>query len=249
MRVFLSTVAMEKNRWGTKEPSFAVSGFVPGAMADGFDGLELWENHLLRADEAEQARLYAAGIPWIYNTYLRFDEGVTPRMREVASVIARLRPEKVKFNLNASACPVEQQIETLLAFADLLPEDVMLLSECHPGTPMEAPEDAQRILARLPAGRFGAIVHLAPVLGDNARRFALYGDRIVHLHTQLRLPGTNERTRLDAQPGIARDHLLALRAWGFCGSASVEFTQDGRTPEETYANCAADMRLIREALT
>lgn len=248
MRVFLCTIAMEKNRWSTKIPSFAVSDFVERAVKDGFDGLELWENHLLLADSKEQEKLYGAGIPWIYNTYLRFDQGVTSRMREIADVITRLNPEKVKLNLSASECPVSKQVETLLAFAGMIPDRIGLLSECHPGTPMENPEDACRVFEMLPAERFGAIVHLAPDLGENARRFELYGNRICHLHSQLRRPGAKERTRLDAQPGVARDHLCALRAWGFCGSASIEFTQDGNTPEETYENCVADMHMIRETL-
>lgn len=248
MRVFLCTIAMEKNRWSTKMPSFAVSSFVERAMKDGFDGLELWENHLLLADPTEQEKLYGAAIPWIYNTYLRFDQGVTPRMREIANVITRLKPEKVKLNLSASECPVSRQVETLLAFADMIPDEITLLSECHPGTPMENPEDACRILEMLPSGRFGAIVHLAPDLGDNARRFQQYGHRIDHLHSQLRRPGAKERTRLDAQPGVARDYLYALKAWGFSGTAAIEFTQDGNTPEETYENCVADMHMIVETL-
>ena len=248
MQIYLSTVAMEKNRWGSKIPSFAVSDYAARAVNDGFAGLELWENHLLAAPADEQKRLYDCGAPMIYNTYLRFSEGVTDRMRRVAEAIARLHAKAVKFNLDRAETPLAQQLDALRAFSELLPPDVRLLSECHPNTPMEAPEAAADILSRLPAARFGAIVHLAPVKGDNARRFALYGERIVHLHSQLRSPGSDQRTRLDEQPGVARDLLCALTAWGFHGSVSVEFTREGDTVEQTYQYCLADLSFIKEAI-
>lgn len=248
MKVFLTTVAMEKNRWSTKQPSFEVSAFVNRALADGFDGIELWENHYLLANEDEKQRLRDCGVPLIYNSYLRFDQGITESFRRAAEAVADLKAQAVKFNLEKSDMPPEEQLETLKAFAAMLPPHVKLLSECHPNTRMEEATDARAILEQLPADRYGAIVHLAPEKGDNARRFELYGSRICHLHTQLRKPGTNERTRLDAQPGLARDHCRALKAWGFEGTVSVEFTQDGQTPEETYENCVADLRFIREAM-
>ena len=249
MDIYLSTVAMEKNRWSSKVPSYAISDYALRALSDGFAGLELWENHLLAADEAEQRRLYACGVPILYNTYLHFSEGVTDSMRRVADSIARLGAKAVKFNLDRSVGALASQLDTLMAFAGMLEPDVRLLCECHPGTPMEAPTEAARIFAQLPTSRFGAIVHLAPVKGENARRFELYGPRITHLHSQLRMPGSDLRTRLDEQPGIARDLLRALLAWGFTGTASIEFTRDGDTVEETYQNCVADLLFIKEAIS
>ena len=125
----------------------------------------------------------------------------------------------------------------------------MLLSECHPGTRMEHPADAKAILDQLPQERFGAIVHLAPVKGDNARRFELYGNRIHHLHAHLLQPGTTTYIRLDSEPGLARDYLRALKSWGFSGSISVEFSKTEDTPEATYQNCVADLHMIQEAMT
>lgn len=248
MKVYLATVAMEKNRWSTKQPSFEVSAFVKRAMADGFDGIELWENHYLLASDEEKQRLRDSGVPILYNTYLRFDQGITEQFHQVAKAVAVLKASAIKFNIEKSDVPLDTQMETLKAFAAMLPSRVKLLSECHPGTRMEEAEDAKAVFDQLPADRYGAILHLAPVKGDNARRFELYGDRICHLHTQLRKPGTNDRTRLDEQPGVARDYFRALKAWGFDGSISVEFTQDGQTPEETYENCVADLRFIQEAM-
>ena len=248
MQVYLATVAMEKNRWSTKQPSFEVSGFIDRALADGFEGIELWENHYLLADEAEKQRLRDSGVPLIYNTYLRFDQGVTEQFHKVAEAVAALKAHAVKFNIEKAALPLEEQLKTLEAFAAMLPAEVKLLSECHPNTRMEEAEDALAVFEQLPKERYGAIVHLAPVTGDNARRFELYGKQIIHLHTQLRKPGTNDRTRLDEQPGVARDYFRALKAWGFDGSVSVEFTLDGQTPEETYENCVADLHFIREAM-
>lgn len=249
MDIYLATVALEKNRWSTHQPSFEVSVFLPRLIRDGFHGIELWENHLFLASPAEQQRLFDCGMPVIFNTYAPFGQGLLPCHEAVADAARRLHAHAVKFNLEACDAPLAHQLDTLRQFAALLPPEVMLLCECHPGTPVEEPSAAQAALAQLDPGRFGAIVHLAPVKGDNARRFACYGPRIQHLHTQLRKPGANDRTRLRDQPGVARDHLLALKAWGFDGSASVEFTLDGATPEETYANCADDLHFIQEAWT
>ena len=66
MDIYLSTVAMEKNRWSTHQPSYEVSAFLPRLFRDGFRGIELWENHLFLASEAEQQRLLASGVPVIY---------------------------------------------------------------------------------------------------------------------------------------------------------------------------------------
>ena len=89
MAVYLATIALEKNRWTTRQPSYAVSDFLPRLRNDGFDGIELWENHFLLADAQEQRRLADSGIPLIFNTYTRFDEGLTPRLRAVAYICDR----------------------------------------------------------------------------------------------------------------------------------------------------------------
>lgn len=248
MAVYLATIALEKNRWTTRQPSYAVSDFLPRLGSDGFDGIELWENHFLLADAQERRRLTDSCIPLIFNTYARFDEGLTPQLRAVADAICGLNTFAVKFNLEPSDTPISDQLDTLCRFAALLPDGVKLLSECHPGTLMEQPEDAKAILDQLPADRFGAILHLAPVKGGNARRFELYGDRIHHLHAHLLEPGTVHYLRLDSMPGVARDHLRALKSWGFTGTVSVEFTETLDTPEATYQNCVADLHFIKEAL-
>ena len=53
--IFLSSVLLEKNRWDSRIPSLKISDWLRSIADAGFDGVELWENHLLLADAAEHA--------------------------------------------------------------------------------------------------------------------------------------------------------------------------------------------------
>ena len=66
--IYLSTVCLEKNRWGRREPSFKVSEWTQRLAEYGFDGIELWEFHYLLADDAEKAKLTNLDMPMIYNS-------------------------------------------------------------------------------------------------------------------------------------------------------------------------------------
>ena len=58
--IYIGSACLERTRWGSRQPSFLVSDWLARFQADGFDGIELWEFHYLRADAAEQERLAAA---------------------------------------------------------------------------------------------------------------------------------------------------------------------------------------------
>ena len=57
---YIATVCLDRNRWGTREPSFAVSDYLDRFASDGFDGIELWEYHYTRSSDAEKERLVSA---------------------------------------------------------------------------------------------------------------------------------------------------------------------------------------------
>ena len=80
--ILISTVALEPTRWGRREASFAVSEWLPRFKADGFDGVELWEFHYLKAEKTEQERQVAlADSIVIYNSYAGFADEDASRLR------------------------------------------------------------------------------------------------------------------------------------------------------------------------
>ncbi len=249
MNTYLSTVALEKNRWSSRIPSLLVSDYLDRLTHDGFSGIELWENHYVLASKEEQKKICSFPGTIIFNTYASFENGITDALKRLSDILHDLHVSGVKFNFGKNPEAESSQIETLLAFLPYLPENTTMLCECHPGTVAEKPENAKKLLDLLPADRFKAIVHLSPENGYNAKRFALYPERIIHLHCQLRHPGQQGRSRLDAYPGIASDRILALQSWGFRGSASIEFTEDGNSPDETYLNCVRDCHFLQEVFS
>ncbi len=60
--IFLGTVLLERNRWAKdgRRSSVQVSDWTQRAHDDGFDGLELWEDHVNLATEDERERLRTA---------------------------------------------------------------------------------------------------------------------------------------------------------------------------------------------
>lgn len=54
-RILLSTIAIEPNRWSSGRIS-AVHGldWIRRTVEDGFDGIELWENHYFDADDRDR---------------------------------------------------------------------------------------------------------------------------------------------------------------------------------------------------
>jgi len=228
-----------------------VSDWLPRFAGDGFDGVELWENHFLAADEGEQDRLVgAASAIAIYNSYAGFaDEDVEAR-EKAAGAIALLRPAAVKYNLGGNADRTEEYGRGLLSWAEQLPEDCRLLCECHPGTALEHIPDAVAFFADLDPVRFGIIVHASGSPDGLAEWFSSFGPRIQHLHVQLRgaendptVPANRER--LDAC-------FAAVREYGFQGSVALEFTRGiGRDEdiETVYANACLDLAYCRDALS
>lgn len=250
VRVHLATVCLERNRWGSRRPSLRVSEGLGRWLADGFDGIELWENHFLLADASEQARLVEqAGAVAVFNTYAGFaDDPAQARQRDAAAeAVARLGARGVKYNLGNDPASLDAYRRNLLAWADSLPPGCQLLCECHPGTVLEDVASAGAFFAGLDGDRFGVIAHVA---GDSAGLrpwIEVFGPRVRHLHLQLRSPDTDPTTpagreRLAACAGI-------LKAHDYRGSAAIEFTRGiGRDErlETLYDNALADLVAYRE---
>lgn len=247
----ISSVCLERNRWSSRNPSFAVSDWLPRFVADDFDGVELWENHYLAADASEQERLAdSAQLLPLYNSYVGFGDDASAAREQTAAAITRLGPAAVKYNLGSDPAECERYGRNLLDWAEQLPRACRLLCECHEGTVLARIEDAVAFLEPLDPARFGVIVH---PLGDPegvAAWFDALGPRIQHLHLQMRSPAMDptvaaNRERMDACFEVVKAH-------GFSGGASIEFTRGiGRDEdiETVYANACIDRDYCRTRLS
>ncbi len=249
MKIYIGTVALEPKRWsGDGTMACRVSEWLDRFAAAGFDGIELWEKHGLLASEADLDALGRASVPvTVFNSYVTFDEAGLTRRETVAGLIRKLGASAVKFNVGKNPATVEQELDAAVAWGRTMP-GVSLLCECHGGTPLQEPLDAARLLA----GRteIGVIVHAfsGANLDEWIRRL---GDRIVHVHSQYRAE-TKGFVRLRDIPELVRERLELLKAGGFGGSFTIEFTEGAcKAPENleaTFAAACDDMAFLRQTL-
>jgi len=248
----IGSVCLERNRWGSRVPSFAVSDWLPRFRADGFDGVELWQFHYTAADDAERERLaQASAMLPIYNSYVGFEDADAPAREEALAAIVRLGARAIKYNVGGKPERRDEYRRNLLAWADAVPASCCLLCECHPGTILETPEAAASFFADLDPARFGVIVHVGNTdAGSVAQWFDTFGARIQHLHVQCRAAELDPSTP-EGQAALSAG-LSAAKNLGFMGSVTLEFTRGiGREEkiETLYTNVCADMRYCREMLT
>lgn len=248
--IYIGSVCLERTRWGKREPSFKVSDWLPRFTRDGFDGVELWEFHYTRADEAERARMASLGPIAIFNSYVGFGDEDAEVRDQVASAIKTLAAPAVKYNLGGDAAKLDEYRRNLLAWAETVPSGCRLLCECHPGTVLEELDAAVAFFEDLDPVRFGVIAHISGDAEGLDRWLTAFGSRVQHMHLQSRGP--------ESDPAVAenRERLApsyaALLRHGFSGSLAIEFTRGiGREEdiEELYANACADMAYVREALS
>jgi len=248
--IYIGTVCLDRNRWGSRQPSIAVSDWLKRFEADGFDGVELWEFHYLAADEAERERLAASAVPLaVYNSYVGFADQDAAARAKAADAIARLQAKAAKYNLGPDASKLDEYRRNLLAWAQQVPASCRLLCECHPGTVLENVQDAVAFFNDLDPERFGVIAH---VMGDAETLqpwFSGFQGRVGHLHVQMRGPDTDptvpeNRPPFDACFEVAKAH-------GFQGTMAIEFSRGigrGEDTEAIYRNACADLAYCREAL-
>lgn len=252
-KIFLASIALEKNKWAEgKIPSYKVSDFIHRVKNDGFYGIELWENHYMLADREEQKKLENADVKYIFNSYLSLKDGLTDDLRKIADAICRLGAAAVKYNFSLKNANTESeydkddftnQIDTLLKFAELLPNNVKLLCECHANTIMEEPEIAGRVFEGLDE-RFGAIIHLSAEKSLMENCFKYYGNRILHIHTAY-TGEMNEFEPLKNGDKKLRSNMEYFKTHGFSGSCSVEFVKEEDSAENYYKNALKDLEYLK----
>jgi len=251
LQVYFGTVLLEPNRWTPdKRPSFNVSEWAESIRDAGFAGLELWENHAVLADGPEQAALLRMPLPVaVFNSYCAFDRAGADDRRRAADLVRRFGAGGVKFNLGHEPARTDDYVRNLRAWADELPAGCRLLCECHGGTVVETPDLAARVLAPL-AGRVEIVVHA--FAGDRAtlqQWFDRFGPAVTHVHVAGR-QGKGPMLRLSDMAAEAQERIALLRAAGFSGTWTEEFTGGvARSPEDPHAllaHAAEDLSFLVE---
>ncbi len=256
--ILLGTVAIEPNRWGTLDPSRAprtqLADWLPAIAGAGFDGLEVWEEHLTAADDGGDAVLSGVLPVSILNTYESLDDADPIGRRTVADWVRRSAAPAVKFNVGNDPTAAGLYAERISEWLTDLPAATSLLCECHAGISIaEDPEIAATIFAAAgPVDRLGAIVHTHETADHLRARFDAYGDRIRHVHVNY-LDVADRRVPLLAD---RRDDLAAkvdlLRSLGFSGTWTIEFVDgilsDRDVPGLLVAQAIEDLAVLRSVL-
>ncbi len=248
MAIYLGTIALEKNRWEKDQTAtIDVPAYIERAVKDGFDGVELWGPHYLLADEKEKKRIEKTGHVEIFNTYARFDEGITEELRVTAEAINKLNPKAIKFNFENKE-KRDLQVATIKEFSGMLNPEIRLLCECHLFTLMDNHQIAADIFNDL-GERFGAMVHTrtgalseAEDFEDLKCRFETYGKHICHLHAS----NYNGKEFIHIYDGdVVKKHIDYILSQGFNGNCTIEFTV-GEEAEEMYQNALKDLAWLNQ---
>ncbi len=256
--ILLGTVAIEPNRWGTvsrdRAPVTLVSALLDSIDAAGFDGLELWDGHLLRASGDEGERIVSGPLPvTIFNSYADFGPGEeAQRSRDdAASGVRRADSRAVKFNVGNDPADEDGYVERLSQWIDELPSNVAAMCECHQGISVaEDPAVAARIFDRAgPVERLRALVHTHDAPDLLRAKFDAYGDRITHVHVNFLDFDAMTHPRLCDVVDELRAFRDLVGGLGFAGSWTLEFVAglltDRDEPALLLDQAAQDLSTLR----
>lgn len=251
-QMYIGTILLERNRWQPrKQPSYPVSAWIERFRAAGFDGMELWENHALLCAADERAALAATTFPIaVFNSYAMFENGAAEQRRRAANMATRLHARTIKFNLGNDPALYPTYINHLRAWRASMPDNMHLLCECHPGTVLETPLMAARMLRDVASQDLQVIIHPFTTQLDTLRAwFDDVGDAITHAHVQLR-DEQGAFLPLHRRPKVVKDALQVMQEWGFHGSFTIEFTEGVHTAGEDqaalFAAAVSDLHILKE---
>ncbi|WP_028547978.1 TIM barrel protein [Paenibacillus sp. UNC451MF] len=246
-KVYFGSILLERNRWAAgKEPTYLVSEWIPRLQRDGFDGIELWENHAVLCDGPELERLSASELPMsVYNSYVTFEDGAEEGREQAAKLIKKLGAKAVKFNFGREQSLLDTYIRNWNEWVKLLPEDCRLLCECHPNTVMEEPQAAAAAMKAMAGCE--AIIHPFHSLGSVEDWFKHLGSAITHAHVQYRYEGQTFR-RLSTNLNEVTAVLNLMKNSSFNGSFTLEFvegTGQGEEREKLYEAALDDLNTLK----
>jgi len=249
-QIYIGTILLERNRWSAgKVPTYQVSDWMDRFARDGFDGVELWENHAALCSGEELERLARSPLPIaVFNSYAGLGDGAAPERERAAALANRFRVGAVKFNVGNDPASSTEYARNAVAWANAMPPVTRMLCECHAGTLLEDLDAAQAMYDAWPDSRFQAIVHAFG--GDEkpwVNSLRRLGPHIVtHVHAAL---GAHTPETL----GTVQRQVTLLREMGFDGSITLEFTEgtgeENEDREIMYGRALRDLALLRKVLS
>ncbi|MFW5788179.1 MAG: sugar phosphate isomerase/epimerase family protein [Halanaerobiales bacterium] len=248
--IYLGTILMELNRWSSDKPVIKVSEWLERIHKDGFAGLELWENHIFRAEspQKEIKALKKAKIPVaIYNSYVGFGSEDRKKRQKAAEYINELGARGVKYNLGHEEEMLDTYVDNLKKWDTQLPEGCRLLCECHGGTVLEEPAVAKKVFADLGKECYQAIVHCFNEPDKLKEWFVNLGDRITHAHVSVK-DENGQGVRLRNAPERVEENLRIMKNYNYRGTFTLEFTEGLRSedenPEDSYRAAVDDLQYL-----
>ena len=251
-RIYIGSILLEMSRWTKeKQPTYRVSEWTRRLAEAGFDGIELWQWHATRSDDAERAALALSPCPvTIFNSYAAFDDSGAGDRRDSAELTRMLGAKAVKFNVGADPADRAIYIANLRQWRTMFDDDVMLLCECHPGTIIEEAADAKAFFDEAEVPGVGVIVHAFNRVDTLSEWMDTFGPMVRHAHLQMR--EGRDVIRLDGKGDAAEQAIGIMRAAGFDGSFTLEFTEGTLAPDESidllYTNALADLAFLKDLL-
>ncbi len=250
------TVAIEPNRWaGPTSAPIAVSPWLDRLADAGFDGIELWERHLVAATPAEAAAVLEHQLPVaVLNSYVSLDDPDDGARRTVADSVRRAGAEAVKFNVGNDPGAVDDYADRIARWLEMLPHEVSLLCECHHGISIaeDPPTAAAIFAAAAPADRLGAIVHTHEHPDHLRARFDAYGERIRHVHVNHLDVATLTAPRLSEAVDRLAAQVDLLDELGFVGTWTIEFVEGVGTDHDHVAHlvdqACHDLAVLRDVV-
>lgn len=255
--IYFGSIAIEPNRWKPEcQPRIHFSEWLSRVNDSGFDGIELWQRHYTQGSRIEKERLTSeSNPPAIFNSYATFENTDESRVQrnELALAILETRARAVKFNLGTDASREEEYIRQFCEWSKILPAEIQLLYECHPGDIGDKPDAAQTIVKKINNPNIGIIVHPFCLSPENLQEwFDCFPDSIRHLHVHQRSEA-GVFNLLEFSPQKNEIQCKILRQRGFRGTLTVEFTKgtalERESPDEIFRNACSDLQFLRSNLS
>lgn len=256
--ILLGTVAIEPLRWvrpilEDRQP-IDLAAWMDRIADAGFDGIEVWERHLLGVPMTERDQVVNHGLPIVvWNSYVSLDDDDPTQRAVIGTAATEAGATGIKFNVGNDPTQIDAYAARVAEWLDAIPHTVRLLCECHAGTAIaDDPALAARLFER--AGgpeRVQVIVHTHESDEHLRARFDHYGERISHVHVNF-LDGDGLAPPLAQREQRLVEVVALLRSRGFDGSWTIEFCNGLNTerdrPTALIDQAADDLTVLRRIL-
>jgi len=248
-QVYFGTILLERNRWikEDRRPSFLVSDWTQRIADDGFDGLELWEDHALLADADERERLRTGSAPVILlNSYAGCENEDAEARQRTAEMAAFFDADGMKFNFGKDPDRQDLYIQNVRDWSRQFKPGYRMLSENHRGTTTADARLAASTYEQLDSINVGGIIHFDNDEATYRERFGCYGRYLTHIHCKL----SSDDGQIMSEAEVHK-RIDLLQEFGFNGTFTIEFTEGMRTDatiDQLYRNAVRDFNLLRKCL-